>query len=142
MKGGIKINNMESRFKVGDTVRRARGGSNDGVLVGDICKIVEMTNSGNDIRLNVGTYKNFHAAINFDLVEEKTLSKPILHIVLNDVCNNFISIHNTYEDAVTKSVPMGNIYKVYKLVPVARLENETKVTPITSPRQRTKKSKK
>ena len=58
-------------------------------------------------------------------------AKPIdRHIVIQDDCDNSIKRTENYEDAIKEVPGKGETYTIYKMVPVAKVENAVKVTKI------------
>jgi hypothetical protein len=131
---------MTNKFKVGDTVRRISG-NNCGVNEGDIATIIGVHSDGDYYTLDKGHLSNSHNECNLELVKssdgKKVKVKPTeLHLVLQNGCNNFVTVSSSYEDAIQIKPSGTNTNTVYKLIPVAKIENATKVTKIIEKRSK------
>ena len=132
-------------FKVGDRVRRARGGSNSDMNIGDVGVVIEIRENGTDLKVRKdGANETYgHSTCNMDLVESNGKSikvKPIeLHIVLQDNCKNNLGIYNSYEGAINSNQSNKENISVYRLVKIAEVSNVRQVKKINPIKNTTKK---
>jgi hypothetical protein len=149
VKGGKKkkmgiFKKKQVSFKVGDKVVKARpyskenycryGGCNSEVPIGTLGTI-KSVNSLSEVKVKFDNNVDWSVDIS-ELSFEKGYkgtkppkAKPIeLHVVLNDACNNFVNINNSYEEAIKEIPSSKNKFGVYKLVRVATIEHVVKVT--------------
>ena len=125
-----------TKFKVGDKVRRIND-NNGNMNVGDTGVIVEVSMADSTdckVRADKDGVVYSHDNCNLELIssnKKSTKDKPIaLHIVLEDGCNNFVSLKPNFDEAIKLLPSMGKTYTVYKLTPAAKLENTVKITKI------------
>lgn len=53
-----------------------------------------------------------------------------LHVILKDGCDNFVGTYNNYEDAAKYKVnKFDEPHTIYKLVPIAKIETKSVITP-------------
>lgn len=122
--------------KIGDRVERVRGGQNSNMNIGTRGIIIKIYDKEQSVDVKTDDEKvSNHDPINLDLISRREDTnkkiKPIVkHIVLQDSCSNVVAQTDNYEDAIRQQPSRGETFTVYRLVPVAKLENTTKVTKI------------
>lgn len=133
------------RFEVGDKVKRIDG-CHMGMRRGDEGIISEI--AGNII--SIRRFGEGHLSEMFELVQKvkqtsgkPTKQKPIVkHVVIQESCTNTIGFYDSYKEATSKIPDKNEIYNVYELVHVAKVENAPKVTRIKPVKKKKKVSKK
>ncbi len=129
-------------LKVGDIVERVSGGEYGGIYEGDEGEVINTIDSSIHIWYNNtkghGNGLYGHNRDNLKLVRSAPKSsgrpkkqKPIVkHMVIQESCNNHICTCDSYKEAISKRPDGDEVYNVYELVHVAKVENAPKVTRI------------
>lgn len=132
------IERMDSDGKVGmrGTVKGENSGATavefddftDGHSCGGLCKERSGYNCDEDKLIKISKSGRKVKAVKVDK-----------HLVLQDDCNNVVKVAYSYDEVITQK-PSGNeTLTIYKLVPVAKIENTTKVTKIIESKPKKKK---
>ncbi len=119
-------------FKEGDVVERIER-FYMGMNVGDKGKISRVYESS----VTIEGFGGGHSKESLKLIKrapegsKSSKPKPIIkHLVIQESCNNTLGTYDSYKEATSKVPDKGEVYDVYELVHVAKVENAPKVTRI------------
>lgn len=146
------------QYKIGDRVKCIKnyGGRSEAVNeIGTVIKVSDFTIGVEfDVVINGHSCNNtgkegYCWNLNKDYIElvkgkrgrkPKTPKEPEYHVIMQDDCKNIISGPAPYKEIVDRLTMNGNkTYTVYKLVPIANIQNKKMITKINISTKKKKK---